>query len=212
MAACRRQASILDRAHAYSRGVSDRHKWISIKWCHVALLQIDRVWASWTAASAAREERFATLGIRRVFASDARPMDLFLGDVQFLMIAVRHLRSALRQDADGAQLPEPLGSQSDALRHLLEHWQGAAAGTGAWKGLQAKHGVYATPTQVLAEPCDLKIGPEQVSVARLRDAIEEMLAVLTRDVAADPKRRPRTRVWVAGEGDRMEEAVYPASY
>jgi len=54
------------------------------------------------------------------------------------------------------------------LRRLLEHWDKAEQGGGAWKGYRQQHGSYATPTQVNFDAIDgLRIGANPLSIVDL---------------------------------------------
>jgi hypothetical protein len=141
--------------------------WTALRWSAAALNQVDRVRASFEPYQASIRSRI-DVGITRVTPEMERPSAIFCSDVHFLMIAVRHLDGALQRLGSGAPLLEKdLVATAVELRHLLEHWEKAEQGTGAWKGYRDKHGQHAGPTWVQFEPGDLRIGADPLSVGEL---------------------------------------------
>jgi hypothetical protein len=97
-----------------------------------------------------------------------RPSAIFWSDMQFLMIAVKHLEGVLEMLGPGTTARQVLGAEAVELRHLLEHWWKVAAGEGAWRGYRAKHGQHSGPSWVQFEPGgDIRIGADPLSVVDL---------------------------------------------
>jgi hypothetical protein len=64
----------------------------------------------------------------RVTPEMERPSAIFWSDVQFLMIAVKHLEGVLEMLGPGApRLDKVMGAEAVELRHLLEQWWKATA-------------------------------------------------------------------------------------
>ena len=102
------------------------------------------------------------------------------------MIAANHLNDTLGMlGQDAPRLAKALRIKGVELRHLLEHWDKAEQGGGAWKGYRQQHGPYATPTQVNFDAIDgLRIGANPLSivelVADLRRVENELIEIETR--------------------------------
>jgi hypothetical protein len=149
---------------------SQHFLWTALHWATVSLNQAERVRVSF------EPYRASTLGLTdgvviRVTPEMERPKAVFWADVHFLMIAVKHLDGVLKLMGTAApKLDKDLKAKAVELRHLLEHWEKAQQGEGAWKGYREKHGPYAAPTQVQFEPGDpgdLRIGTDPLSVVDL---------------------------------------------
>jgi hypothetical protein len=100
---------------------------------------------------------------------------LFWADNQFLVLSTSHLDRALKLLKTGPQLDPALVKEAVEVRHLLEHWWDAGPGRGAWKGLRARYGEFASPNQVMfMPPDDLRIGPASLSVGALAKDIRRV--------------------------------------
>ena len=149
--------------------VDQRLLWIALHWAAAALHQAERTCASLEPYFESRNSRFDT-GVTRVEMQ--RPASVFWANVQYLMIAVRHLDLALQKLGRGApRLDKSLSQKAVELRQLLEHWWEAEQGTKQrWKRYRDKHGPGAEPTLMEFSPGehgDLKIGNDPLSVVEL---------------------------------------------
>ena len=107
--------------------------WTAIHWAAAALHQAERN-ASLELYFKSLNSRFGR-GVTRVIPEMQRPASIFWANVQYLMIAVRHLDKALRMlPASAPRLDSDLTAKAVEIRHLLEHWWGAPQNAGAWKG------------------------------------------------------------------------------
>jgi hypothetical protein len=149
---------------------SQHFLWTALHWTAVTLNQAERVRASFERFQVSRR-RLLDGVVVRVTAEMKRPAAIFWADVHFLMIAVNHLDGVLQKlGPNGPRLEKALGAKAVELRHLLEHWEKAQQGLGAWKGYREKHGPHAAPAQVQFEPGesgDLRIGADPLSVVAL---------------------------------------------
>jgi hypothetical protein len=140
--------------------------WIALNWAAAALHQADRTYASLEPYLESRNSRFGG-GVMRVTPEMQRPASVFWANVQYLMIAVRHLDKALSMlPASAPRLDSDLTAKAVEIRHLLEHWWGAPQNAGAWKGYRQEHGPGAEPTLMEFSPGaqgDLKIGNNPLS-------------------------------------------------
>jgi hypothetical protein len=144
--------------------------WTALRWAAAALHQVERVQADWEHYQA--DLRFhSDMGFVRVTPEMERPSAIFWSDVQFLMIAVRHLDLSLQKLGRGApRLDKALSEKAVELRQLLEHWWEADQGKRRWKRYQDKHGPHAGPTRVqfdAGDAGDLKIGADRLSALEL---------------------------------------------
>jgi hypothetical protein len=152
--------------------------WTALRWAAAALNQVDRVRASFERYNDAVRKRIG-IGTVRLTPEMERPAAIFWSDLHFLMIAVNHLDGVLEMlGADAPRLAKDLKVKAVELRHLLEHWEKAEQGTGAWKGYRAKHGPAAQPTNLQFEPGDLRIGTDPLSVVELAADIRRVEAEL----------------------------------
>jgi len=144
--------------------------WITLHWAAAALHQAERTYASLEPYFESRNSRFGR-GVTRVTPEMQRSASIFWANVQYLMIAVRHLDKALSMlPASAPRLDSDLTAKAVEIRHLLEHWWGAPQNAGAWKGYRQKHGPGAEPTLMEFSPGehgDLKIGNNPLSVVEL---------------------------------------------
>jgi hypothetical protein len=144
--------------------------WTALRWAAAVLHQAERVRASFELYNASRRELIDGVMVR-VTPEMERPAAIFWTDVHFLMIAVNHLDGALQKLGTNApRLDRALKAKGVELRHLLEHWEKAEQGTGAWKGYRDRLGQHAGPSWVQYEPGDLgdpRIGADPLSVVDL---------------------------------------------
>lgn len=161
---------------------SQHFLWAALHWAAVTLNQAERVRANFEPYRASILSRPDGV-MMRVTPEMERPRAIFWADVHFLMIAVKHLDGVLKLlGRDAPRLSKALKLRAVELRNLLEHWWESAQGEGAWGGYRAKHGQYATPTQVQFEPGehgDLRIGVDPLSVVDLAADIRRVEKELT---------------------------------
>jgi hypothetical protein len=146
--------------------------WVALRWAAAALQQTDRVLADFEPVKAfmsSPDGRF-----RRVTPESQRAEALFWADVHFLMISVTHLDRALEMVGTGPALSRAMTANAGRLRHLLEHWEKAEDGGGAWKGLRELHGGFATPTRVVFSLDDLQVGDDSLSIAELAEEVRRV--------------------------------------
>jgi hypothetical protein len=141
--------------------------WTALSWSAAALQQAERVRADWEQYEAARLSLMGK-GVIRLTPEMERPKAIFWADVQFLLIAVRHLDITLQKLGRGApRLDRVLSEKAHVLRNLLEHWWEAEQGKKRWQRYRDKHGEHAMPTTVQFDPDDLRIGADPLSVVEL---------------------------------------------
>jgi hypothetical protein len=149
--------------------ISD-HLWTALRWAAAASHQAERVDHGFDRYQASLFSQ-PDGTVVRVTPDMMRPAAIFWSDVQFLMIAVRHLDVTLQKLGRGApRLDRALSEGAVELRQLLEHWWEAEQGKKRWARYRQKHGRYAAPTQVQFEPGDpgdLRIGADPLSVVEL---------------------------------------------
>ncbi len=145
---------------------------VALSWCEVGLQQAARVRETF------ERLRYTRLGEVYGRSESRRLRSLFWGDVHFLMIASRHVITALEGMPPASQPPGQVRRQVELLRHQLEHWWEAQNKGGAWNALPA----YATPYHVMVVGSDLRIGADNISLhdledfmARTRDELMEIV-------------------------------------
>jgi hypothetical protein len=153
--------------------------WTALEWAAVALQQVDRITAAWEPYKASMMPPDGGSFFRRETPETRRPRSLFWADVHFLMISVRHLATALEMIDDDPRLSQTTSKHAEELRHLVEHWEKAERGEGAWKGLRDRHGDNADPRQLMFDPPHFKIGHESLSITELADDVRRVERELT---------------------------------
>jgi len=107
--------------------------WTALRWAAAALHQIERVRDSWEQFQAVRKS-WLNGGTIQVTPEMERPSAIFWSDMQFLMIAVKHLDFTLEKLGRGTpRLNRTLKDKAVELRQLLEHWWEAEPARKHWK-------------------------------------------------------------------------------
>jgi hypothetical protein len=151
--------------------------WTALRWAAAALHQIERVRDSWEGFQDVRRS-WLDKGTIRVTPEMERPSAIFWSDMQFLMIAVRHLQFTLEKLGRGApRLDKALSKKAVELRQLLEHWWESDYKDGRWQKYRDRVGEHAMPTQVAYEPGDppeLRFGTDPLSIVELEADIRRV--------------------------------------
>jgi hypothetical protein len=156
---------------------SQHFLWTALRWAAAALHQIERVRDSWEQFQAVRKS-WLNKGTIRVTPEMERPASIFWSDMQFLMIAVRHLQFTLEKLGRGAPLlDKTLSKKAVELRQLLEHWWEADPARKHWKKYRERLGEHAMPTDIAYEPGDpieLRFGSDPLSITELEADIRRV--------------------------------------
>jgi hypothetical protein len=151
--------------------------WTALRWAAAALHQIERVRDSWEQFQAVRKS-WLNGGTIRVTPEMERPSAIFWSDMQFLMIAVKHLDFTLEKLGRGTpRLNRTLKDKAVELRQLLEHWWEAEPARKHWKKYRDRLDEHAMPTQVAYEPGDppeLRFGTDPLSIVELEADIRRV--------------------------------------